>query len=60
MKNGNFSITYLAQLKKIKFGKFWTSKVQFLDLDLVGMFTDRNFVDNFLQVEIYLALVANI
>ena len=23
-------------------------------------YTDRNFVDNFLQVEIYLALVANI
>ena len=25
-----------------------------------GRITDRNFVDNFLQVEIYLALVANI
>ena len=26
----------------------------------IKSFTDRNFVDNFLQVEIYLALVANI
>ena len=41
MKNGTFIITYLAQIKKLKnlnFGKFWTSEVQFLDLDMVGRF----------------------
>ena len=29
-------------------------------INSVVWYTDRNFVDNFLQVEIYLALVANI
>jgi hypothetical protein len=41
MKNGYFIITYLPQSKNCKnfnFGKFWTSKVQFLDLELVGGF----------------------
>ena len=31
-----------------------------IEIVVVLVYTDRNFVDNFLQVEIYLALVANI
>ena len=34
-------------------------RLNWIDLEM-GKYTDRNFVDNFLQVVIYLALVANI
>ena len=37
--NEKWSLAPIRKLKKkINFGKFWTSKVQFLDLDLVKQF----------------------
>ena len=44
MKSGHFIIAYLARIENLKKSQLekWTSKVQFLDLHLVGMFWVKN------------------
>ena len=56
----NIYFVFLAQINFSIDWVFFAHLICTLRSDLKGTLTDRNFVDNFLKVVIYLALVPNI